>query len=828
MEQNILNAISRHDGLSERESVQKSIWGLAHEVQRGFRDIQLEQAKLRKGFRETSGEKAQRLHEDRQTEIQGNISSIMDRLNAELETQKNDSITQKVLHSLYFAQIEERESKIPKAHTRTFQWIFKRQHRTRTSSITFADWCCGSDVNDNLYWVAGKAGSGKSTLMRYLYNHRQTRAYLQDWAGPKELVIAKCFFWNPGTEIQKSWVGLLRSLLHDLLHQCPDMIPSIAPARWRSYEFGINQVDTWTEFELFDALHAFVREAGPTTSICLFIDGLDEFEGDDDQHLELTRLFQRLSDFKHVKVCASSRPWLVFQDQFAKRPQLLLEDLTRNDIREYIQDTLEQHDRFQALKSSNSEECVELVLEIVERASGVFLWVYLVIRSLQHGLRNEDGISDLTRRLRTIPTNLEPYFEQMMMGIDPFYRRQATALFRLVLSTRRPLSLMTVSFLHEYQENPEMALSTPLMPVSEEAVLARLLSMKRRLNSRCKGLIEVYPTRKGGLFVEQTVDFMHRTVRDFLLTRETERLLDTFSTEAIDTPLFTLNALISQAKMLDIQNLNDSDDFVRLLDDILYCAAEIESSSGELPVKLMSDLDHVCITHHQHRTAPLSRRSGNRIIDQWWEDPQDWNCSFLTLAIQTGRTGYAKRTIQSNRRLVTERPGRPLLDCALRRQLDAYLGVVPDIELVQLILSQGGDPNEIFDGTSVWVKFLVYMVDDNNPNLREERLEVTRLLIKHGASRKFPFRRKLRDGTLREREHKMSIYYRPYDLLEEVFGDIEADRLDRLARRHMFVVKKRPTRTRQASQPDEQELRPTPVFPMFSCLRQIYTSWTHT
>ena len=44
--------------------------------------------------------------------------------------------------------------------------------------------------------------------------------------------------------------------------------------------------------------------------------------------------------------------------------------------------------------------CDELIEEIVFLARGVFLWVFLVTRSLRWGLTNADDMVDLRARLR--------------------------------------------------------------------------------------------------------------------------------------------------------------------------------------------------------------------------------------------------------------------------------------------------------------------------------------------------------------------------------------------------------------------------------------------
>jgi hypothetical protein len=48
-----------------------------------------------------------------------------------------------------------------------------------------------------------------------------------------------------------------------------------------------------------------------------------------------------------------------------------------------------------------------LAREVSERANGVFLWVFLVVRELLHGLNEIDNLGTLQERPRDLPVDLE-------------------------------------------------------------------------------------------------------------------------------------------------------------------------------------------------------------------------------------------------------------------------------------------------------------------------------------------------------------------------------------------------------------------------------------
>ena len=119
--------------------------------------------------------------------------------------QKRLRFQRKVLDSLYFELIDDREHMIDYKHKTTLEWVFTPSPENRPTWTKVPMWLRGSD---GLYWISGKAGSGKSTFMKWLFYEDRTRNLLKSWAGDKDLLITKYFFWSPGTALQTSLSGL--------------------------------------------------------------------------------------------------------------------------------------------------------------------------------------------------------------------------------------------------------------------------------------------------------------------------------------------------------------------------------------------------------------------------------------------------------------------------------------------------------------------------------------------------------------------------------------------------------------------------------------------
>jgi hypothetical protein len=81
--------------------------------------------------------------------------------------------------------------------------------------------------------------------MKFLFEHEQTRVHLDRWAHG-DVTMAASFFWNAGSELEKSQLGLLRALLYQILYQHPESIQVVFPNRWKAL-LRSTQQKPWTE-----------------------------------------------------------------------------------------------------------------------------------------------------------------------------------------------------------------------------------------------------------------------------------------------------------------------------------------------------------------------------------------------------------------------------------------------------------------------------------------------------------------------------------------------------------------------------------------------------
>jgi len=194
--------------------------------------------------------------------------------------------------------------------------------------------------------------------------------------------------------------------------------------------------------------------------------------------------------------------------------------------------------RFERLELTNSPGWSELILELVEKDAGVFLWVHLVVKNWLQGLRNEDDIEDPQRRLRLIPADYEEHFTYTMNMPDRFYLEQATQLFEVAMCAHKGLSLMTCTFIHE--ADPYFAVKAKVEPLSVPEIYERFKVMERRLNFRCKEMLEVHHILNTHIYFSRRVGFLHRTVGDYLQTLAIKKMLKNFKNDSFNVELSTV------------------------------------------------------------------------------------------------------------------------------------------------------------------------------------------------------------------------------------------------------------------------------------------------
>lgn len=458
---------------------------------------------------------------------------------------RNSKLQQQFMDSLFFPEIHVREEQISDEHQGTCQWIFRSQEDWSLEADTkswpnFVDWLKNGH---GLYWINGKAGSGKSTLMNFIIHESKTDDALDTWANGSTLLRPSFFFWNSGTGLQKSYAGLLRSLIYQIASKGQDLISILTDADMEFQKAASDplrslQIPTWTERRLSNILIQFLENKPSSLSICFFIDGLDEFEGDRDTLIELLR---SITNMDQTKVCFTSRPEQIFRHEFRHVPHLRLQDLNSRDIKKTAEDkigpVLEKYAR--------AESDVHYLIErIVRYSQGVFLWLDIVIKDIINGARNMDTFDEIQSRLYKTPDTIEGLYENMLKRLDHRYVSDAIKYFSMLKLTNDPdsrsRSLTLLDFVLAETVPWERALENDVSYFHSPGFDDACSTLETRILTRCAGLVEIAQYARKYLDVKwegrpsfsdirirsnqegnisrhsRTVSFIHRTAHDFL------------------------------------------------------------------------------------------------------------------------------------------------------------------------------------------------------------------------------------------------------------------------------------------------------------------------
>lgn len=381
---------------------------------------------------------------------------------------------EELLYSIFYPENTERRENVQPPWENTFQWIFQDNHENPTEWFNFPEWLRD---NSSTYWISGKAGSGKSTLMAYILHEDKLKDNLKIWSQGHDIHVLSFFFWRAGSVLQKSVIGMLRSLLYQLLEEIPDSANNLVA------KFGLTsgRIPSWTEKSLVRLLQVALG-AAPDQNFCLFIDGIDEFEGDTDELLNL--LFQ-LQALGNIKCCLSSRPEVQLVTRLSNCKQLRLQDLNFNDIHNYVKEKM--------TSSSDSNEISDIrstiATEIAVKAEGVFLWAALVTKSMIQGFQAGDDDEMVRRRVKSTPSEMVALFVQMLESVDDVHRDSLS--FYLQAMRSKALSQRL-----DY-ETTSVALITASLhledPTRYQDFVVKCQRTEKQIVAQSKGLLEVRP-----------------------------------------------------------------------------------------------------------------------------------------------------------------------------------------------------------------------------------------------------------------------------------------------------------------------------------------------
>jgi ankyrin repeat protein len=390
-----------------------------------------------------------------------------------------------LIDSLRFDQIDARQMTIKNAHAKTCRWLLKKSE--------YLDWLDTDRLREHngFLWIRGKPGTGKSTLMKFVLAHaRKTMA--------GKAVIS--FFFNArGEDVEKSTIGTYRSLLLQLFERFPAVQRVFDSLGLSRSSIGPNY--QWSIGSLQVALEQAIMLLRDRSVVC-FIDALDECE--EQQIRDMIQFFERIGELTGsagigFRICFSSRhyPHITIRKGLA----LVLEGQEGHsqDITNYLESEL---------KIGKSKIAQQIRSELQEKASGVFMWVVLVVGILNKE-HDRGRVHALRQKLQEIPGDLHDLFRDILTR-DTHNKDELVLCIQWVLFAKHPLSLEQLYF--AILSGVELEAVSEWNPdeITQDTI-------RRFILDSSKGLTE---TTTSKLQKDQKVQFIHESVRDFLLKED--------------------------------------------------------------------------------------------------------------------------------------------------------------------------------------------------------------------------------------------------------------------------------------------------------------------
>lgn len=208
---------------------------------------------------------------------------------------------EQLFKKLFFPQLDGRLMNLRTARKRTCEWLLRRKD--------YQEWMDRDSnhphASNGFFWIRGNPGTGKSIAMKFLFQKMQNKLK----QSRNELVLS--FFFNArGSDLEKSTLGLYRSLLFGLLSSDPSLLVvfdhcsrgqclSILSGEWEQkherllQELYENAVDLLAEWK---------------KRLYFYVDALDECP--EHQIQDMVTYFEDImteGKSRNIRVCFSSR-----------------------------------------------------------------------------------------------------------------------------------------------------------------------------------------------------------------------------------------------------------------------------------------------------------------------------------------------------------------------------------------------------------------------------------------------------------------------------------------------------------------------------------------
>ncbi|KAK7425105.1 hypothetical protein QQX98_000019 [Neonectria punicea] len=316
---------------------------------------------------------------------------------------------------------------------------------------------------------------------------------------------------------------------------------------------------------------------------------------------------------------------------------------------------------------------------------------------------------------------MTPFFKYILDSVPSFYREKIEQNLQMALEATEPLD-STIYSLHDDDDIKACcALQTGDSDIDMQTMQMRREQIVRRLNGRCRGLLEKN-------FLGQ-IDFLHRTVADFLRTREMSDFLCAQAGEEFSASLAILKALFAWIKMAGVKGGEFSlestsvpgkvdifqSNFTRGIRKALGYVASVEADASIDKATIdavLDDMDRFVTSLGYYYDFSFSNQY---CIDATPPEEGQLDYLFRELILEKPLLGYFSRKILEDRTLFSV-----FKETTIFAVLFSFVGgeyketwPVQSMEKLTCVLQCDYDPNQVISKLSdetIWERFLSEIV----------------------------------------------------------------------------------------------------------------------
>ena len=296
------------------------------------------------------------------------------------------------------------------------------------------------------------------------------------------MLVLSFFFHGRGAEIQRTPLGFFRSILYQILAEAPSALSELVQAFKKNCEEKGNPGEKWNwhleEFKGF--FRSSLSKILERYSIRIFVDALDECG--ESVAVELVEEFQNLLDYSSTRsrstfsICFTCRHYPIIE--LNSGVTICVEKENSNDITTYVQDRLR----------SEEDQIRDM---IIQRASGIFQWVRLVVDRVAQLRRNGKPGIFIKQEIQRTPKDLDKLYRELLEGSSQEERSELLNLVQWILFAIRPLSLDELRFATAIDPDLDSQYKSLRQYQDAGILIESNDEMERRVKSISRGLAEV-------------------------------------------------------------------------------------------------------------------------------------------------------------------------------------------------------------------------------------------------------------------------------------------------------------------------------------------------